>query len=120
MITPPVSDNKKLNLKQYRNLIYDSINTLFSKSEERTVSVDRKSVDRKSISSSVGREKEMKSTKKYDYHSSSYHYSSTQKGFYNSISRTSTKTSSLIDPTKKTISHSMSQNNFFKSRNSLN
>lgn len=30
-ISPPVSDNKKLNLKQYRNLIYESINVLFNK-----------------------------------------------------------------------------------------
>lgn len=30
-ITPPVSDNKKLNLKQYRNLIYESINELYKK-----------------------------------------------------------------------------------------
>ncbi len=32
-ITPPVSDNKKLNLKQYRNLIYESIGKIFNKPE---------------------------------------------------------------------------------------
>lgn len=45
VITPPVSDNKKLSLKQYRNLIYESISVMFNnKSEERPVSVEKRMV----------------------------------------------------------------------------
>ena len=38
-IRPPVSDNKKLNLKQYRNLIYESIKKIFNPPEERLMSM---------------------------------------------------------------------------------
>jgi mitogen-activated protein kinase 15 len=38
-IRPPVSDNKKLNLKQYRNLIYESIKKIFNPHEERLMSM---------------------------------------------------------------------------------
>ncbi len=34
-IRPPVSDNKKLNLKQYRSLIYESIKKIFNPQEEK-------------------------------------------------------------------------------------
>jgi hypothetical protein len=38
-IRPPVSDNKKLNLKQYRSLIYESIKKIFNPHEERIISM---------------------------------------------------------------------------------
>lgn len=37
-IYPPVSDNKKLNLKQYRQLIYDRIKKIYKNTEEETSS----------------------------------------------------------------------------------
>jgi hypothetical protein len=33
-IVPPVSDNKKLNLKQYKQLIYDRVKKLYSEQPE--------------------------------------------------------------------------------------
>jgi mitogen-activated protein kinase 15 len=38
-ISPPVSDNKKLNLKQYRSLIYESIKKIFNPQEEKINSI---------------------------------------------------------------------------------
>ena len=38
-IRPPVSDNKKLNLKQYRSLIYESIKKIFNPQEEKINSI---------------------------------------------------------------------------------
>lgn len=54
-IRPPVSDNKKLNLKQYRGLIYESIKKIFSPPEERAMSIERKTT-----SNSITREKDVK------------------------------------------------------------
>lgn len=115
-IKPPVSDNKKLNLKQYRNLIYDSIKRMFPQPEDKIVV----SIQRKNTSNSVGRSKEKQESRPVEYHSNSYHFSSTSKGFYNSLQRSSPKTSTMSYSNKKIMSHSVSQNNFYPNRGSYN
>lgn len=54
IIYPPVSDNKKLNLKQYRNLIYDRIKQFYKNSEEEEKIVCPVRIPSSSLNSSNG------------------------------------------------------------------
>ena len=57
VIHPPVSDNKKLNLKQYKQLIYDRIKKIYSEPETPSVSEYKKSASSIHRASDVLKEK---------------------------------------------------------------
>lgn len=60
IIQPPVSDNKKLNLKQYKQLIYDRIKKIYNESEIAALA------DYKKSASSIHRATEITKEKHYD------------------------------------------------------
>ena len=63
VIHPPVSDNKKLNLKQYKQLIYDRIKKIYCEPSESTPTLS----DYKKASSSIHRATEVLKEKHYEH-----------------------------------------------------
>jgi serine/threonine protein kinase len=72
-ITPPVSDNKKLNLKQYKQLIYDRIKKIYvAEQVPETPTV----IEYKKSASSIHRATEVLREKHYDHRQSFNSYKS--------------------------------------------
>lgn len=101
------------------------------KGEERPVSVEKRpvSVEKRIVGGSGEREKGGREGRSSDYQATSslHYYAGSQKGFHTNntiIQRSTTKAlttppTTTLNPSKKSVCHSMSHSNFYPTRNSL-